>query len=617
MATEQGAELFGITYRRGDIVFRQGEPGTTMYVIQTGAVEVSQQENGQEKVIAILEKGDFFGEMALFQDQTRSATITALGRTRLIPLNKEILMDRLTRDPDVSLHLLKKLIQRIQLAHRRYRSACRENDAFRNAIAAHTKNVVVGGQATPAGEGADRMPDVRHIAEKLLGAQADVNPERSIQVADSGETIFREGEPGDTMYLVVSGSVGVSKGATHAARLIDTIGPGEFFGEMALIASIPRSATVTALEPTQLISIDKHRLLKSIQNEPQLAIDIIKTLILRLSFLESVLSNPDRIRVRHASPWMPRLKKQDRISLSIVSLSTCAGCSAVVLDCDTLTDILSMASINYCQMLMDQEELPESDVIVIDGVVRLKEDERRLSEARRRCRHLVAWGTCAAFAGIPGQANRFEVETVIEESYGTTNDAFSYYFSGTTGIDRSNTYQLNGIELQRRAFAVDSFVKVDTYLPGCPPKPSILLDWLRGFTGGQPLKTAPIVCSHCGRKPLTSTADKASATNAATSDNYCFNSIGRVCLGFMTRGGCDSVCPKKGAPCWGCRGPSKKTILGLQAGITLEEIATHGFKRRYTQGKDRFREAINRVKKSGHFMFDIDSDASEKLLRVK
>ena len=614
---EQGAELFGTTYRRGDIVFRQGEAGTTMYIIQTGAVEVSQQQNGAETVIAILEKGDFFGEMALFEDRLRSATITALGRTRLIPLNKEILMDRLRRDPDVSLHLLKRLIQRIQLAHRRYRSACRENDAFRNAIATHTQHILARGEATPVGEGTDTMPDVRHIAQKLLGAQADINVDRSRQVADSGEAIFREGEPGDTMYLIISGSVGVSKGETPSARLIDTIGPGEFFGEMAIIADMPRSATITALEPTELIAIHKHHLLASIQNQPQLAIDIIKALILRLAYLERMLSNPGRMRVRHRSPWKPRLNERDRISLSIVSLSTCAGCSAVMLDCATLSEILSMASINYCQMLMDQADLPESDVILIDGVVRLKEDERRLIEARRRCRHLAAWGTCAAFAGIPGLANRFEVETIIEESYGTTDDAFSYYFSGSTGVDGSGAYQRKGIELQRRAFAVDSFVKVDTYLPGCPPVPSILLNWLRGFTGGQPLKTAPIVCAHCGRKPFKSNANTASLADAAMSDGYCFNSVGRVCLGFMTRGGCDSVCPKNGVPCWGCRGPSKKTVTGIQAGYTLEEIATNGFRRRYTNHEGRFRAIIKRIRQSGHFMFDIDSDASEKLLRMK
>ena len=83
-----------------------------MYIIQTGAVEFSQQENGKETVIAILEKGDFFEEMALLQNEFRSATIAALCRTRLIPLTKEILIDRLKRDPDVSLNLLGRLNQR-------------------------------------------------------------------------------------------------------------------------------------------------------------------------------------------------------------------------------------------------------------------------------------------------------------------------------------------------------------------------------------------------------------------------------------------------------------------------------------------------------------------------
>ncbi|WP_372682096.1 cyclic nucleotide-binding domain-containing protein [Desulfosarcina sp.] len=614
---EQGAELFGTTYRRGDIVFRQGDPGDAMYIIQSGAVEVSQCKNGRESVIAILEKGDFFGEMALLQNDSRSATITAISLTRLIPLPKTLFIDRLKQDPDVSLHLLKKLIQRIQRAHRRYRQKMSENEGFRDAVASHSEKVWGSGRGGVPAEAAETLPEANRLMDDLFISSSRANGDPLRHHAAPGETIFREGEPGDAMYLIVSGSVGVSKGETHASRLIGTIGPGDFFGEMAIIADMPRSAAVTALEPTDLIVIDRKQFLASLENQPELAVAIIKTLIFRLSCLEHTLSDPDNLREQQRSPWVPRLKKRGRLSLSIVSLSTCAGCSAVMLDCATLSEILSMASINYCQMLMDQADLPESDVILVDGVVRLKEDERRLIEARRRCRHLVAWGTCAAFAGIPALANRFEAEAVIAESYGSTDDAFAYYFPGATGVDRSSTFQPKGIELQRRAFAVDSFVKVDTYLPGCPPTPSILLNWLRTFSGGQPFKTAPIVCAQCGRKPLKNNADTASSVNAATSENYCFNSLGRVCLGFMTRGGCDSVCPKKGVPCWGCRGPSKKTVTDIQAGYTLDEIATNGFRRRYTQHEGRFRAIIKRIKQGGHFMFDIDSEAPEKLLRMK
>ena len=255
MITERGAELFGTTYRRGDIVFRQGEAGEAMYIIQSGAVEVSQRKNARESVIAILEKGDFFGEMALLQNEPRSATITAISLTRLIPLPKALFFDRLKRDPDVSLHLLKRLIHRIQRAHHRYRQELSDNEVFRDAVTCHSERVWSGGQEVVPAEETETLPEAKRMMGGLFLSQSRANGDCLRQHAAPGETIFREGEPGDTMYLIVSGSVGVSKGAAQAARPIDTIGPGEFFGEMALIASIPRSATVTALEPTQLIAI--------------------------------------------------------------------------------------------------------------------------------------------------------------------------------------------------------------------------------------------------------------------------------------------------------------------------------------------------------------------------
>jgi len=605
---ENGSELFGSTYQRGETVFRQGDPGDAMYIIQSGAVEVAQQKNGREVVIAILEKGDFFGEMAILQNETRSATVTAISHTRLIPLSKTLLIDRLKRDPDVSLHLLRRVIQRIRSAHRRYRQELLENEAFRNAVAALSEKVLSGGRAVECIEPDDAVPQTGRLISDLFFNPCHDSLAPYRQNAVPGEIIFHEGENGDSMYLIVGGSVGISKNEGNAPRLIDTIGPGDFFGEMAVIADMPRSATVTALEPTELIAIDKKRFLNSLQNQPELAIAIIQTLILRLSYLENILANPGEFHVQQYSRWLPRLHKQERLSLSIVSLSTCAGCSAVLLDEALLSEVLSKTSIEYCQMLMDREHLPESDIILVDGIVRLREDQERLNEARRKCRYLVAWGTCASFSGIPGLANRFEVESVVEESYGSTEDALSYYFSGAAGVDQSSTYQLDGIELHRRAFAVDSFEKIDFYLPGCPPPPSLLLHLLGELTGSRTRRMAPIVCSDCIRKRTGNKAD---------SDSGCFNAAGIICLGFMTRGGCDAICPNSQIPCWGCRGPSKKTIRGLQQGATFEEIASLGFRQRCPQTNGRRRKAIKHFRHRGHFMFNMNSDAAEKWLRVR
>ena len=109
---------------------------------------------------------------------------------------------------------------------------------------------------------------------------------------EAGEVVFRKGGAGNTMFLVISGAVGVSDGDLSDENLLDTIGPGDFFGEMALIANIPRSATVTALETTELIAIDKQRFMASIQSNPELAIAIINTLVARLTYINKVITAP-------------------------------------------------------------------------------------------------------------------------------------------------------------------------------------------------------------------------------------------------------------------------------------------------------------------------------------
>jgi F420-non-reducing hydrogenase small subunit len=201
----------------------------------------------------------------------------------------------------------------------------------------------------------------------------------------------------------------------------------------------------------------------------------------------------------------PLLKKKSLVKTAIISLSTCGGCSAVLLeDQDELLHLLKKVNISYCPMLIDEGEIDDVEVALVDGIVRVKEDEEKLMEARHKSRYLIAWGTCAAFSGIPAYANRYELEELIEESYGSAKDPFAYYLSGTRGVDRM-TYQEQEKELQmlRRARKLDDFVRVDYYLPGCPPSVSILNQFISELRGdGQMSKPKPIVCAECSRKHL-------------------------------------------------------------------------------------------------------------------
>jgi len=103
----------GKIYRSGEIIIRQGEPGECMYVIQEGKVEVLYEKEDDEIKLAVLGKGDVFGEMALFQRQPRSATVRALGDVRVLTVDKRVFLRRVHEDPSFAYVLLQEMSRRI------------------------------------------------------------------------------------------------------------------------------------------------------------------------------------------------------------------------------------------------------------------------------------------------------------------------------------------------------------------------------------------------------------------------------------------------------------------------------------------------------------------------
>ena len=105
----------GKLYPDGVDIIRQGETGQSMYVVQSGRVEVVQQlPGGGEQHLAYLEAGDFFGEMSVFEQEVRSATVRACGEARVLKIDKKTLMRRIREDPLLAVNLLKTMSHRIR-----------------------------------------------------------------------------------------------------------------------------------------------------------------------------------------------------------------------------------------------------------------------------------------------------------------------------------------------------------------------------------------------------------------------------------------------------------------------------------------------------------------------
>jgi CRP-like cAMP-binding protein len=191
---------------RGTEVVRQGEPGDEFYLVADGAFEVL--VDGQP--VLRLGRGDYFGERALLHHAPRAATVLAVEPSRVFALAQAAFDALLASD---------------LAARARLEAAF----AFREEVAA--------------------MPLFRDLSP----AELDVLLGRLIAVsAAPGEAIICQGEPGQRFYVVRSGAVDVERDGQRLARL----GPGETFGEIALLLDVPRTASVIAAEPTQLLALE-------------------------------------------------------------------------------------------------------------------------------------------------------------------------------------------------------------------------------------------------------------------------------------------------------------------------------------------------------------------------
>jgi CRP/FNR family cyclic AMP-dependent transcriptional regulator len=110
-------QKFAKTYAAGTVVFREGESGDEMYIIQRGKVRVSKNFAGKTNVLAVLEKGEFFGEMAIVSRLPRSATVTAIDEVEALAFDRDGLLAMITRNPRIGLSIIDRLCRRLQAAH--------------------------------------------------------------------------------------------------------------------------------------------------------------------------------------------------------------------------------------------------------------------------------------------------------------------------------------------------------------------------------------------------------------------------------------------------------------------------------------------------------------------
>ena len=117
MAEDQLFARFGKTCEVGEVLFREGEPGQHMFVLQSGAIRITKVGRGGEKTLAVLGPGEFFGEMSILNAKPRNATAVVEARARVLVIDARTFEQMVIGNAEIAVRLIKKLARRLDSAN--------------------------------------------------------------------------------------------------------------------------------------------------------------------------------------------------------------------------------------------------------------------------------------------------------------------------------------------------------------------------------------------------------------------------------------------------------------------------------------------------------------------
>jgi coenzyme F420-reducing hydrogenase gamma subunit len=225
--------------------------------------------------------------------------------------------------------------------------------------------------------------------------------------------------------------------------------------------------------------------------------------------------------------------------MAVFDFTGCEGCELQLANKEeSLVDFLrAVEIISFREVMTENGE--SYDIALVDGSITRSDEVERLHRIRERAKILVALGSCACFGGVNRMKNACDLEQANREVYGDKPKA----------------------TLPTRC--IKDIVKVDMEIPGCPVSKAEVERVIQHLIWYVPYHfPAYPVCLECKQR-----------------FTVCLFKMGELCLGPVTRAGCNAPCPASGLGCWGCRGISADANLES----FMQIAGSEGFSKREIQ----------------------------------
>lgn len=253
---------------------------------------------------------------------------------------------------------------------------------------------------------------------------------------------------------------------------------------------------------------------------------------------------------------------QEKVRLNTEWLCDCGGCHVALVDLhEKILTVLENVKIQKCPVLTDEKGYPEAEIGILTGSIRTEHDRHAALEMRKKCKTIIAFGTCAVYGGLHGAGLAHSREEILDHVYKN---------NPTTQTDFIPATEVDGLE--KLVTPIDEIIDVDLYLPGCPPHAHFIFEGLSALIEGtEPRVNKETVCGNCNRTMTkTDVTEIHQSCDGMPDDDICFLSQGYICLGSVTLDRCLSPCPNHGVMCTGCAGPTMQILTEPTRDIRTE-----------------------------------------------
>jgi len=235
-----------VTLARGDVLFHQGERGDSMYIVERGLLEVRARDQQGEHVVDRLDAGASVGEMAMLTGRPRTAEVVALVDSRLLRIARQGFDALVAQNPAIA-------------------------SGFALAVTPRVQRIQLAGVLTRLFGDLDALA-LQTMQDRLQWRR----------LAD-GEALFRQGDVGTSMYIVVTGRLQfvLEPEGSGDETILGEIGAGETVGEFALLSDETRSATVYATRDTDVVEMTRPVFEALIREHPQAMTEIARVIVAR------------------------------------------------------------------------------------------------------------------------------------------------------------------------------------------------------------------------------------------------------------------------------------------------------------------------------------------------